>query len=119
MTLRTMYAECERLITGRVTALHLIRAELLDFFRNFKSHPLRTAFALQGDNLVVWLQQASIASGFFRFQQDLIEADKEVTDQAGYIISDENAPIMLKNLMKKHLKRFGKVREQKEILNDS
>jgi hypothetical protein len=41
------------------------------------------------------------------FQQDLVEADKEVTNEAGYIISDVNVPSDLKTLYGKYGKTFG------------
>lgn len=120
MKLRTMYFEYQMLITVRVTALHLIRAEILDFFRNFKN-PIPYVPSSRCRAITSWYGCSKLRSlrNFSGFQQDLIEADKEVTDQAGYIISDGNVPIMLKNLMKKHLERFGKVQEQKEILKGS
>ncbi len=49
-----------------------------------------------------------------KFQKDLIEADKEITEEAGYTISDGYAAPALKSFVNKHLDCLKRVQEPED-----
>jgi len=115
--LRTIYKECEMMVTARVTELRLIQTELLDFFDTFKnSIPYVPSSRCKA--IISWYGCSRLQSlrNLSEFQEDLIEADKEITEEAGYIISDDYTPTVLKNLMIKHIDRLKRYQEPESIL---
>ncbi|MBW8201136.1 hypothetical protein [Flagellimonas abyssi] len=111
---RTAFSDCEALIMKRLTELHLMKAQLVEFCIN-PNNSLPYVPSCRCEALIPWygskdLFAPSSPSGFKKI---LIEADKDILREADYIISDENAPLDLKKIFINHSVRFKNIQESK------
>jgi len=115
---RTAFSDCETLIMIRLTELYLMEAQLVEFCMNPK-HSLPYVPPSRCKGFTSWygseiLFAPNSSSGF---RKKLREADVEVLREAEYTISDENVPLVLKEMFKKHRVRFKKIQETESVLD--
>ncbi len=120
LKIRTVLAQGEKLVKLRFEALRLVQAELVRFCLNLKnsapyvpSSRCKAITSWYGCTKLQWGKNPS------DFQKDLVEADREVIEEADFIISDPNAPPVLKNTLEKHVECFKKMQKPVKISNEN
>ncbi|SDE60890.1 hypothetical protein SAMN05421636_106115 [Pricia antarctica] len=120
LKIRTVFAQTEKLIKLRFEALRSVRAQLVSFCLNLKpstpfvpSSRCKAITSWYGGKKLQWGKNPS------DFQKDLIEADKEVIEEAEFIISDTNAPPVLIKVLEKHVECFEKMQEPVKTFNEN
>ncbi len=120
LKIRTVFAQGEKLIKLRFDALRSVRAQLVSFCLNLKNSApyvppsrCKAITSWYGCTKLQWGKNPS------DFQKDLVEADKEVIEEADFIISDPNAPPVLKKVLEKHVECFKEMQEPVKTLNEN
>lgn len=120
LKIRSVFVQGEKLVKLRFEALRSVQAQLVSFCLNLKnSAPYVPSSRCKAITSWYGLTDLQWGKNPSDFQKDLVEADKAVIEESDFIISDPNAPLVLKNILEKNVECFKKMEEPVKIFNEN